>query len=212
MDVISRSLSNISSVVRLISLQFNFSNPNVVPSCVRSLPQETTNESLQRRTIANGDLVIDPVENVDLIPFLDELLDNEYELVDGIHQTRVNPKNPRQPYYMVRFVFSRREHVRSNERFIRLRAAVHQALRTMCAEAMWRVRVFLNPFFQKGAETGSDYAVSIVLEARKPLVDNLGQPLKQWRKDADGNRVGEASVLLTPDFELRFSNNEIRVE
>ncbi|MEX1997299.1 MAG: hypothetical protein WEA04_01300 [Candidatus Andersenbacteria bacterium] len=212
MDVNSCGLTNVSSAVRLIALQFSFSNPDVVPLCVRQLPQETSNDSLKRRSVANGELVINPIENVGLVEFLGELESNGYEMVDGVYQTRVNPKNPRQPYHMVRFVFARREYIQPNKEFGERRPLVRQALRTMCEQAMWRVRAFLNPLFVGDEEVYGESAVSINLEARKPLFDNFGQSLKVWRKDADGKRLGDAPVPLQPDYSLNFAADQIRVQ
>ncbi len=212
MDVTSCGLSNVSSAVRLICVQFDFSNPEVVPVCVRKLPQETTNESLKRMSIANGELVINPIENVSLVDFPGELESNGYEIVDALYQPRVNPKNHKQTYHMVRFVFARSEYVQSNEEFGQRRSTIRQALRTMCKQAMWCVRAFLNPLFVEGNEAYGENAVSINLVARKPLFDSLGNPIKVWRKNTNGNRIGDQPVLLYPDYSLNFSANQIRVQ
>lgn len=210
MDVTTQGLSGIGSTVRLIVLRFSFSNPEVVPLCVRKLPHEKENELLNK-SVANGELVIDPSEKVGLVEFLGELEQSGYEMVDATYQPRIDPGNPKRTYHVVRFMFARREYAQPTDQFISVRPTTKQALRTMCEQAMWRVRAFLNPLFVRGETVDGEHAVSVNLEVRKPLFDNVGNPVRTWRKDENGNRLGDAPVPLQPDYVLRLTNSELRI-
>jgi len=207
----TRSLTNVDATVQLIMLQFSFSNINVVPECVRDLPRESINESLSRKRIANGELVINPIENVDVVTFLTDLTSSGYELVDASYQHRVDRRDLRRTYHMVRFVFARSEHATLSNEFLAIRKNIVASLREMCEQAIWRVRLFLNPLFSNDEEVMGEHAVSINLERRTPFCDNVGKPVKVWQKDDNGERIGDAPVQIRPDYYLNFLDRTIQV-
>lgn len=203
----------LDSFVRLIALQFSFSNPDVIPASVKRLDRETPEERNERKKHSNGTLVIEPTENCSLVDFLGELEAAGYEMVDAFYKERIDPKDPygRRTYHMVRYLFARREFVDLSEEFKAVRDVNSRELRSICEVAMWRVRALLNPFFKDGEEIPGQRAVSINLESRKPLFRPDGQPVTVWQKDESGNRLGEAPLPLKPDHCLRIEENAVRL-
>ena len=203
----------LDSSVRLVALQFSFSNPGAMPVSVKRLNQETSEERNERKNHSSGTLVIEPTENCSLVDFLDDLKSAGYEMVDAFYKERIDPKYPRgqRTYHMVRFLFARREFVDLSEEFKVVRDIISKELRSICEVAMWRVRTFLNPFYKDGEEVIGYRAISVNLESRKPLFCPDGQPVTVWQKDEKGNRVGDAPLPLKPDYCLRVKDNTVQL-
>jgi len=199
--------------VRLVALQFSFSNPKGIPASVRRLDRETPEERNERKNHSSGTMVIEPTENCSLIDFLDELKGAGYEMVDALYKKRIDPKDSRgrRTYHMVRFLFARREFVDLSEEFKAVRDIISRELRSICEVVMWRVRVFLNPFYENGEEVIGHRAISVNLESRKPLFCPDGQPVTVWQKDEKGNRVGHAPLPIKPDCCLRVKDNTVQL-
>ena len=199
--------------VRLVSLQFSFSNPDVVPDCVKRLPAETPTQATARKTVpVPGQAVIQPTEDISLAEIPKMLEDSGYELVDAFYRPRVDPSNPKKTYHMVRFVFAHREHVSLSSEFKLVRERIRLALNEICTHAMWRTRSFLNPFYRNGEGIEGQYAMSLNFEARKPLFLPDGQPVVMWQKDAEGRRVGTAAVPLQAKFALVVKDSIITLQ
>ena len=197
---------------RLISMQFSFSNINIVPKLLKERELETLEDCNERRSReGNGEIVITPTENSFLIEFLNDLEISGYELVDAFYQPRVHPKNSRIIYHMVRFLFARREYVDISEEFKKVRDTISVELRKICEQAMWRVRAYINPYFVNNEEVFGDYALSINLEGRNPLFLPDGQPVVVWQKDGEGNRVGDAPLPLKIVHNLRIVNKVVQL-
>lgn len=203
----TKSLAGSKITVRRIMLQFSFSNEKVVPKGIPELTPESVGEAMEREHRADGEQVIAPVENVDLLEFVGELIDNGYELASAASQERVNPRNPGNTYYMVRFVFVPEEDVnRENEAGDNM-----SDLKQMCKDAMWRVKVFVNPFISDGEEVAGQHVVSINMTSRKPLYNNVGKPIRVWQKDESGERIGDVPVPVRPNYVLSFVDDVIEV-
>lgn len=205
----ANSLVGTEVSVRSIMLQFSFSNAKVVPKSIEPRNPESLDDAFKREKHANGRRVIDPVKNVDVLTFVEGLTNGGYKLAKAFSQKRPKTDDPSQSYYIARFDFEPWE-----EDFEHGDASARHnvnALKKMCYEAMWQVKVFVNPFFSDGKEVAGEYTVSINMSFRQPLYNNVGKPIKRWRKDEDGERVGEAAVPLRPDYCLSFSEGVIDV-
>lgn len=210
MDTQRLGLVNVQPGVRLILLQFSFSNPEVVPHSVCQLGRELGAERRMRENLPAGKLVIEPHEDVGLAGFVMQLRTNGYELVDAFHQLRDDQRNPRRTYQMVRYVFMRREHVCSTASFVQVRATLLNGLLDLLVQALWRCRVYLNPLFVDGCRVVGESAVSINLDARKSLF-SCGQRIAVWRRDENGEKMGEAPMPIQLAYELRFRDNAIEI-
>ncbi len=203
----------LNGTVPLIALQFSFSNSNAIPTMVKRLNRETPEERVVRKDRSSGVMVIEPTAKCSLVEFLGELETAGYEMVDAFHKERIDAKDPRgkKSYHMMRFLFARREFVDLSDEFKKVRDLIYFELRSICESAMWRVRVFSNPFYENGEEVPDRRAVSINLEAREPFSRPDGQPVTVWQKDENGNRVGDAPLPLKANHCLRIVNDAVRL-
>lgn len=196
---------NLDDSVRLVMLQFSFSKVKYVPSSVRTIEPETEEDWFQRkdRGRVKGEVVISPIQNISLLEFLDDLREEGFELVGAFHKPR-NNESGGPMHQMVRFTFARKENVNITDEFRARRDAVLADLTEMCRTVMWRVRAFLNPFFcNESSETENERVFQICLEVRTPLFRPDGTPVTVWQRDKNGEKVGDASLPLTPDYRLR---------
>lgn len=196
---------------RLVVLQFSFSNPDAIPTRVKRLEQETNKERQERKSHSTGVMVIEPTTNCHVNGFLGELTGAGYELVDAFTKERIDPKDPRgiRTYHVVRFVFCHKNHVDCSEEFRTIRDEIFAELSEMTRVAMWRVRVFSNPFYQNDEEIPGVRTVSANFEARTPLYLPDGNPVVMWQKDQAGKRVGDRPIPIKPAHVLRLDGNTI---
>ena len=203
----------LNGTVRLVALQFSFSNPDAIPASVKRLNRETQEERVERKNHSSGVMVIEPTEKCSLVEFLGELEAAGYEMVDGFYKMRIDAKDPsgKRSYHMVRFLFARREFVELSDEFKKVRDTIRTELRSICETAMWRVRSFSNPFYKNGEEIPDQRAVSINLEARQPLFRPDGQPVTVWQKDENGKRMGDAPLPIKGDYCLRIVGDAVQL-
>lgn len=179
---------------------------------MKKLKRETPDERVVRKSLSNGDMVIEPTVGCSLKQFLEELKSAGYEMVDAFYKERINAKNPRKPYHMVRFVFARHEFATISDEFKEVRKTILAELKVICENALWRVRAFRNPFYKNGEEIQGEFAISINMEARQPLFLPNGQPVVIWKKDESGERVGEAPLPISPIYHLRVVNRVVSLK
>lgn len=195
--------------VRLVAIQFSFSNREIVPVAVRQRNRETPLEHIARKLRVTGERVIEPTENVDLSNFLGELEEAGFELVGAFYQERPAGDQLDRTYYMARFLFARREFATPSAEFVLARDTIRTALQEMLRTAFWRVRSFLNPFYQEGKEVAGQRALSINLEARVPLFFPDGRLITaRWKEN--GKKIGDPQPL-TPDFRLTVEGDSVRL-
>ncbi|MFZ3054731.1 MAG: hypothetical protein WA091_02000 [Minisyncoccales bacterium] len=195
----------------LIMIQGSFSNGKAVPKSLNMISPETESQSQIRRYREVKGYMVDMRDNCSTSNLLNELKESGYELVDAFCQERVNPKDPtkRSRYWMVRYVFANHENAEPSTEFVERRSVVEDDLQKLLSESFWRIRVFLNPFFKNNEQVSDCHTVSINLEARKPRFQKDGQLVVQWKKDNQGNRVGEAAQPLQPDIFFHISNENV---
>lgn len=202
----------LNGTVRLVMLQFSFSNPDAIPATVKRQDRETPEERVVRKSHSSGVMVIEPTEKCSLVEFLEELEAAGYEMVDSFCKERIDAKDPRnRAYHMVRFLFARREFVELSDEFKKVRDVIRAELRSICESAVWRVRSFDNPFYKNGEEISGQRAVSVNLEARQPLLRPDGQPVTVWQKDENGKRVGDAPLPLKANYHLRIVGDAVQL-
>lgn len=171
--------------VRLVLLQFAFSNLKYIPSCLKQKSEKTPKES----SAVKGEQCLNATEDVGVAGFITDLKDADYQLVDSYYQIR--SRNGQQ-YAVVCFLFAEKEQASVSDEFKKMRPDIEQALLHMCESAMWRARAFLNPFFREGRIIDDVYALSVNLEARKPLFDSVGP--KKFLRIIDGDiRIAEST-------------------
>jgi hypothetical protein len=199
---------SLDSTARLVSLQFSFSNPAIIPNNIRKRQQETKTESNERKQRSGGIMAIEPCENVSIEEFVSNIESSGYTLVDGLYQSRQDVKQPAKMYHMVRFIFAHNEFVEMNDEFADVRPKIWEELRHISETAFWRVRAFSNPFYKNGEEILGFRALSFNFEARIPRLLPDGTPVVQRRKDADGRKIGEP-VSIEPAHHLVIQDNAV---
>ncbi|MCD4705697.1 hypothetical protein K8R61_01305 [bacterium] len=192
--------------VPLVTLQFSFSNRNIIPKIIKKISNEKQEERVERKKMKNGIQVINPTPNVSLLIFVKQLKEAGYELVDAIYQERING-NANSNYHMVKFIFSRHECAKPSENFQKYSAELDK----ICRQALWRVRACLNPFYKEGEEIEGKNFVSINMEVRTPIVSSKGELIQKWEKDEKGKKVGEKPLPLFPDYFLSVKGEEIKL-
>ena len=203
----------LNGTVRLVALQFSFSNPDTIPATVKCQERETPEERVERKSHSSGVMVIEPTEKCSLVEFLGELEAAGYDMVDGFYKERIDAKDPgnKRTYHMVRFFFARREFAELFNEFRTVRDNIRIELQNMCESALWRVRSFSNPFYRKGEGVFNQRAISINLEARQPLFRPDGQPVTVWQKDENGKRMGDAPLPIKADYCLRIVGDAVNL-
>jgi len=194
--------------MRLVSLQFSFSNAAVIPSGVGLAVRlsEKPFDRLARKLNPAGEQVIAPTQNVDSGGLLAEIEAAGFELVDAFYQKRGD-----RTYHTVRFVFAPARFATPSEEFRQLRGdALRAGLQRILTDAFWRVRAFSNPFYQKGKEVPGQRTLSINLEARLPRFHSDGSPVTARRKDANGKKIGDPQSLR-PDHLLAVVGDTIQL-
>jgi len=193
----------------MVAMQFSFSNARAVPRWIGAEERESPEESKGRKNRSTGKLVIEPVEGCSLMRFVEDIEKAGYTLVDAFSQKRLQKGQVENTYQMVRFVFVRNDFLKSPNSFASVRALALASLNEMCKSALWRIRAFLNPYYDHGEKVPGEYFVGINLEARQPLRLLDGRPVTMWQKDERGMRIGDAPLPLQPSHWLRIQNEEI---
>lgn len=186
--------------VRLIIVQFSFSNLDAVPEIIQRLEPETQEEQVKRKSHQTGKLLIAPTIGVSLKYLLQDMETRNFELVGAFYKERrhAKPQPGREIYHAVRFTFAHRDFVNIKDKsFIGKRQDVLIEFQRMCTEALWRTRVIDNPFFVEGVEVSGQRTLSINLEVREPFFNLKGRPL--YRKGGES---------IEPSFNLRLQSFE----
>lgn len=200
----------LSSSVEIIIVQFSFKNREKVPSGLRQVSKETQTEREQRTCRPNkGIRIINPTEKTE-ISILDGLEKAGYELVDAFFKPRIDPKDI-EPYQMVRFTFRSKGTAKPSWEFKRKKDENRKEMESMCYFSLWRVRGFLNPYFQNEEVVAGKNMVSINLEALTPRYNKDGTPFIEWLRDAGGKKVGENANPITPNKKLIVEDNVLKL-
>ncbi len=193
--------------VRLIMLQFTFSNIELIPSCLTNKSAEIP-EQPSKKSPATGEQFIEEVENVGIADFLNDLKNHDYGLADAYYQIRIKGG---QQYAMARFMFSAKDYLAISDEFKIIRGSAELALFQISAQSIWRIKAFLNPFYKEGEAIENAYVISVNLNLRQPLFNNDGQPIFRWEKDEEGKKIGDGPVPLKPKKFLRIRNGDVCV-
>lgn len=196
--------------VRLISLQFNVSNAYPIPGCIKPKKQNDAPEKfLVRKSAIKGEQFIAPEESISGLYILADLLQEGYQLVEAISMVR--DKNGL-PYKTIRFSFVAEQYVNQlAEEFLHDLPEIASVLTSILKTSLWRVRAFLNPFYREGEAINGQYAISVNLDARKPIIDERGNPVREWQRNKTGQKMGDKPVPIEPKRFIRVFNNDLRI-
>lgn len=202
-------MNKLNESVRIVVMQFSFSNPAAIPASLRSRSPETADESQRRKNRSSGTLFIVPTEKCSISGFAEALEAAGYVMVDAFYQKRVDPHRQQKMYHTVRFVFGQLQNADSLDEFNESRGVLKAELQYICEQALWRVRAFSNPLYQMGEEVPGLRAWSINFEARQPLFLPNGQPVTVWPKDDLGRHIGDEPAPIRPDCRLELTDGRL---
>lgn len=147
--------------VRMVGIQFTSQNrkfmflPGVTP-----LGRETEVDRIVRANRPRaGVLVIEPTNDCSLVGALTGLEACGFQLAQATVQERVHD---RAPFLVIRFEFGRSAAPNASL------ALARETFRRLCGDAVWKVSVYNNPFYENGLETEDRY-VSVAASCRQPL-------------------------------------------
>ena len=180
----------LNEAVRLVFIQFSFTNKEAVPEGLRHIAPEQEVEHRTRKDSAQvNEQFIAPTAMVSARALLGTLEKAGYELVDAIYQHRWGEKGR---YHMVRYVFAQGSSQHGiHPDFVRLRSRARINLMKLLLNAFWRVRAYRNI-------REEDTMVSMNFESRVPIVNGDGQSLLVWKRDEQGNKLGDGPVPIEP--------------
>jgi len=189
-------MADLDASVRMISLQFSFSNPKRVPASVKVLAHETPKERDKRKSEVPGEILLEPKPYTSLGHLLDEIAAAGYELADAFYKPRIvqGRQSRRKTYHMVRFIFVRKEYAEISEQFSGQRDVIMADLRELCEKYYWRARAYLNYFFMDGAMLEDQYFMSINLEVCISRFWPDGQPMMESDRTMRFGAVYEGPV------------------
>ena len=199
----------LSGMVRLVMLQFSFSNVAAVPEGLFKKAKESLDKLVSRKSEVQGRQFIAPTKDVSVLMFVGDLIAAGYVLVDAFYQMRSNAQG--QNFPVVRFIFAVEEDVRTQSEFFCHKQVAQRALAQICGHALWRVQGFLNPFVREGILIDGCHSVAINCVARNPLIDIKGDAILRWQKDEAGERIGNGPVPIEPKLFLRIQEDDICV-
>ncbi|GEM_PF-6894517 len=169
---------------KLVLLQFTTANKNLIAENIRYKGFD----SPQKKGKKNGEQNVE-AEEACLLDLIAEVEKKGYRVIDTFYKKRVNPQSVKRCYYAVTFIYGLEGEEDHQHR---------EALMTLCKNSLWNVRVYYNPYFQKGKKVPGACAVSVNARMRTPLFRPNGEPVTVWPKDRNGNRVGEHPLPKGP--------------
>jgi hypothetical protein len=207
-------MQNKHGQVALLTMQFSFANIRAIPQRMRVVGWETPEESASRAKRNNGSpsgiQVIERTHDCSLADFLSDLDSEGWQMVDATVQERINQNHDWcETYFTIRFTFAPSS-TPVNDDIANMVNDYIAGLHELCERALWRVRVFSNPFYQNGEEIPGVGHACVNIEGRKPLYLPDGSPVIARLKNESGEPIGEP-VKITPDYELRIVNKAIRL-
>lgn len=217
----AQTLGSLDASVRKVTLQFSMSHANQVPCWVTWIDPESAGErSVRKAASVPGEQFMIPeidasgrgVNNVSLIYIVDDLIAEGFTLVEAMAQERSPSKVGAPPYAMVRYTFYRAGLAECSSDFLQNMGNIIQDLHEFLELALWRVRGFRNPWFQKeGTVADGVFSISINMDARNPLFvgNDKTRPQVRWQKDANGDRVGDAPLPVAAGSFVSIIDNEI---
>lgn len=187
------NLSAFLNSIETIMIQFSFSNRRMIPRWLREEKEETQKEKQARSSVKEGIQILEKKPDVFTSRIFYTLQNSGFFLIDGYAKELLKEDGVGK-YYVARFIFGRKKP--SEDGYIGLLA---RSFHTLSKEALWTVKAYLNP---SGEEKKS--FVSINMIGRNPLYEN-GARRKIWRKDEEGNRIGDEPVLMKQTGDLIFT-------
>ncbi len=174
--------------VRVVGLQFRFTNEMLIPGLIRGLPAETVGAEKKQTGAPTGREFIASTQNVGVEDSLEELEALGFVLVDAFYQKRA-AFGQGKAAYITRFVFARKEFARPKPEFLEICEEVRFILEEMLFVSMWATQAYVNPLYVEGEVVEGESSVMVNMTARNPLFQPDGQPIMVWASGAKKEKV-----------------------
>jgi len=181
--------------------------PKKIPRGIRKIYTTKTNG---REFIKPGKI---GCANIDAQPILEGLGMSGYKLIGACWEERKDLGG--KLYYLIKFTF-----VLPNHEGVEENSTLKREVEKMIVSALWRVRAFINPFYEENQIIEGRRSISINLDGRKPLrheehkkgKDNfvVGEPVMVQLKDEYGELL-EDKIPVSPARKLVIVNNKIQI-
>lgn len=171
---------------RLLIVQFALNNFEALPFSLSEKETETKQESKQRRTQSRKNAastrLAEQQGKIFAVYMPVSLHENDYSMVNAEYQERIDKKMSAISYHSVRYTFVRKVFEKKSDssfqEFLLWRGIHGAGMQELCELAIWgKIRVYRNPFYENGVEIPGHHAVSINLDARKPLYESTHSAL-----------------------------------
>jgi len=184
--------------IRLVMMRFCFSNMDIVPTCLKQRPLsiKTGDEK--------GRLYLPPVQWASGLSFLPDLDQLDYTLADAFFQVTYTPHQAA----IVRYDFPLKEECEISPKTQAELPECHKSLRRLLGLSLWRIRVFVNPFFYDDVLVENQFTLSVNLEGRVPMFGKHMVRRVDWEKDVTGKKIGVEPVEVRPRWFLRIEDGE----
>ena len=205
----------LDGAMRLVLLQFTFSNSDAIPPTVKRRQPEVRAERDVRKGRSDGKLMIEHTERCSMLEFVNELEAAGYELVDAFHQARPARPDSTGPryYHNVRFTFAHKDYVQITDEFRAMREGLRQELLEIVKTSLWRVRGLANPFYVDGQPNGQT-VLSLNMEVREPLFRPDGTRVFEWPrhlKKKENRRPEDQPIYLQAKYTLHALGDTVYV-
>lgn len=190
---------------RIVVLKFRVADRKYLPT---GIEYRTVQGRASSADTAPGVRLLNGRNRCGLGEFL-EGMEGNYELVEAFYvplaKREFSPGG-----YMAQFVFCARQYATPSPQFALRRPEIYKGLRTLCAESLWSVYAYSNPYFEDGIQVVRVCSTSITCINRMPLIEK-GQSVMVWpRNEAGKPRKSGAKIPLGPEYVLRFKPTPVR--
>jgi len=185
---------------RLIFFRFLMKREHV-PAAILQRKREQE-AAVERTAYVDRKPLLPPTENCSLRGLL---ADTGYVLVDAFCQPA--KENPTQ--MTVHFLFASRNNVEMSEEFAAVAGELEADFEYLCSAAFWGMMTHVNPFFQDGQPVAGERVLAFSLNKRVPRYKQNGEPELRWRRNGAGEKIGEHTVPLWPDYKVRFHEGHL---
>lgn len=186
----SQLITKITPRDRVITLQFSFNNPFIIPWDLNSLDQESLVQSAQRKQQSEkGSMSHNLMPGSKNNKFQDTKIDDKlvvnlvnrgYELISLKYQERQQTSGYG-TYHMTRYTFAHRNYIEHDSEIIQeikpRRGVVLAQLYDFIQLAYWQIRAYRNPYFDNGEVVEDQKAISLNFDGRTPILDGSELPL-----------------------------------
>ena len=195
---------------RMILVTFVVSKTKDIPKAIQAIgeQQEETVDGLNQRQNKHilGEVVIERTKNCSVATILTDLAQAGFEVAKVVCKRMLDGR------WQVKIEFVPHGDIKNRGGYLpKARDQIEEAVITLCEDAFWAARVYLNSFFSNGKVDPKGKMLSIVFDGRTTLVMPNGGPVVEWQKDEFGRHVGNVPLPIKAKHRLVITDNTIKL-